>query len=264
MPSSKRKVLLIEDEAAAADLICQCLPCLAFTSVTTVREAIHAFHGGDFSAIVLDLNLPDTQGVRTVGLIKAMLGDVPVVVITGMSAATVPAATVISAGAQHILRKPINPDELREALIAVIAPKEVEATFAPVEKELKEIKEAADARCERMDGAVKDSEEGKVPKQRGSVELHGPRRKGEIDGCSNVTLIALALVLFVAALQLFVLLPAQERMASKQRDLEAVLVEVAQHDAVMREARKREEVNQAKLLVHQEMALRLFAKKGSP
>lgn len=267
--STKRKVLLIEDEAAAAELICQCLPCLIFTSARSVRDAINAFRIDRFSAIVLDLNLTDTQGVRTVELVRSLVPDVPVVVITGMSAAAVPTATVISAGAQTVLRKPIEPEELREALIQVIAPREVNEAFAPVEKELKEIKEAADDRCHFMDSAVKDSEEGKVPRPRGSgnsgsVELHGPKRKGGIDGANSVTLIAMALIVFVAALQLFVLLPAHDRTAKRQKEIEAVLAEVAQHDAVMREARKREEINQAKLLVHQEVALKLLAARKSP
>lgn len=94
------------------------------------------------------------------------------------------------------------------------------------------------------------------------------KRSGYVEGGNSgsnaISLIAVALVLITCLVQLFVLLPAQREIAQRQATIEATLADTAWHEATMKEAQKREAINAAKLLVHQELALRLFKKGDRP
>jgi PAS domain S-box-containing protein len=104
------RILLVEDDRADSRLIREYLGeagpgVYSVDHVTTLREAEEHLSGGTAPDLVLlDLSLPDSQGLETVTRILALKSDLPVVVLTGSSDERLP-LEALRAGAQDYLPK---------------------------------------------------------------------------------------------------------------------------------------------------------------
>jgi two-component system, cell cycle sensor histidine kinase and response regulator CckA len=105
---SELAVLLVGDTALEAQLIQEMLSGVSrpitVTHVAELREAFDRLRGGGFHAVLLDLSLPDSEGLETFVRAQAEVLDVPIVVLTGLADDEVAARTV-RAGAQDYLVK---------------------------------------------------------------------------------------------------------------------------------------------------------------
>ncbi|WP_052813075.1 response regulator [Desulfonatronum thioautotrophicum] len=114
-------VLLVEDDPGDAGLIRDALRENRFerfdvTWVRTMDEAGAVFSSTTIHALLLDLNLPDSEGQDTVLAGLDMAGDVPVVVLTGNDDLDL-ARRVMDMGAQDYLFKgACDADSLGRAL----------------------------------------------------------------------------------------------------------------------------------------------------
>jgi signal transduction histidine kinase len=103
------RVLLVEDNLVEARLLQELLSDSKLTRFDIVRagrldEAISNVQGNEFDVILLDLSLPDASGIETFRRLHAVVGNVPVVVLTGMEDETI-ALTALQEGAQDYLTK---------------------------------------------------------------------------------------------------------------------------------------------------------------
>ena len=86
------KILLVEDNPGDARLIEELMKEAEETvhfdlvQVESLSEALHSL-GGDnsFDSVLLDLGLPDSQGLDTLQSVRAKAPSVPVVVLTGLA-----------------------------------------------------------------------------------------------------------------------------------------------------------------------------------
>jgi PAS domain S-box-containing protein len=81
-------VLIVEDNPAEADLIMEVLnetgPVrFKVESVSRLSGALRRLEGGGIDVVLLDLGLPDSQGLNTVVAVKSAAPQVPIVVLTG-------------------------------------------------------------------------------------------------------------------------------------------------------------------------------------
>ena len=90
MPHSKHslRILLVEDNPGDAYLACEHLADMPSDPPTvevagTLAHAIRSLELGRVDAIVLDLNLPDSQGMQTLRSIRAAAGNAPIIVVSG-------------------------------------------------------------------------------------------------------------------------------------------------------------------------------------
>ena len=112
-----RNVLLIEDEPADAALVRRSLRAqtgggLGLEHVTTLQAGIERLADGDVDAVLLDLNLPDSQGLDSVARVLEPDPAMPIVVFTAAGDEAT-ALAALAAGAQDYLVK----DELGSALL---------------------------------------------------------------------------------------------------------------------------------------------------
>ena len=120
-PTSTLRILLVEDSSADANLVRMALTSslgslFELTHTTRLEHALQALGSNPFSVVLLDLGLPDSQGLASFSVLHAKFRDVPVVILTG----TRDDATALGAmrlGAQDFLVKG-KYDE--DALIRVI------------------------------------------------------------------------------------------------------------------------------------------------
>jgi PAS domain S-box-containing protein len=100
------RVLLVEDDPAYAALLTAELDASAvqIQDVRSLAAARAALTSRSFDAIVLDLGLPDSQGLSTVEAMHAAAGDIPIVVLTS-SADDRLSVLAVQRGAQDYLVK---------------------------------------------------------------------------------------------------------------------------------------------------------------
>ncbi len=106
MSSLRRRILLVEDSPSDQQIICAHLEhdgAWDVESVTTWREAVEVMERGSFDAVLLDLRLPDAEGLGMVAELGERF-DVPVVLLTG-TAESAWGTDVLSSGAQDYLHK---------------------------------------------------------------------------------------------------------------------------------------------------------------
>ncbi len=109
MDSATIKILLVEDNLADADLLGEILEEADETEwslvhVEKLKEALHTLSENDFDVILLDLSLPDKQGLATVTQTHEVAPDLPIVVLTGLND-KVTSLEALREGAQDYLVK---------------------------------------------------------------------------------------------------------------------------------------------------------------
>ena len=109
MDNSSIHVLLIEDNPTDALLLRQAcaavplMPC-TFTYVERLSDGLKCLSEARFDVLLLDLGLPDSQGLETFAKVKALASAVPIVILTGLDDETL-GLQAVRAGAQDYLLK---------------------------------------------------------------------------------------------------------------------------------------------------------------
>ncbi len=145
MADSPIIVLLIEDNPGDARLIREMLAALAGAGQTASFRLIHAGRLADGLAalvqtaadvVLLDLSLPDSQGLDTFLRVRAAAPETPVVVLTGLEDEQA-ALKAIQAGAQdYLVKGQVDGSLLGRALRYAIERKRAEVAQARREREL--------------------------------------------------------------------------------------------------------------------------------
>src|SRR5579862_3927439 len=103
------KALLVEDSPDDADLLREVLTGsgadrVELVAVETLRDGLAELDRARFDVLLLDLSLPDSQGLATVHRALAHPSGVPIIVFTGLDDAEL-GVEAIHAGAQDYLAK---------------------------------------------------------------------------------------------------------------------------------------------------------------
>lgn len=120
-----RRLLIVEDNPGDAAMICDLLdgpeaPQRSLESVPTLADAAAALDRQNADVVLLDLRLPDGEGVDCVKFIRAHAPDLPIVVLTGSDDDD--AMPCIEAGAQDYLSKnEVSQRSLRRAVSYAVA-----------------------------------------------------------------------------------------------------------------------------------------------
>ncbi|MDH0865024.1 hybrid sensor histidine kinase/response regulator [Mitsuaria sp. GD03876] len=115
-------ILLVEDNDGDADLIADLIaeggssPTRAVLRASRLAEAVDTLRRQRVAAVLLDLRLPDAEGLECVSAVRSQAGDAPIVVLTGMEDDQL-ALSCMTAGAQDYLSKQdIRPRVLARAI----------------------------------------------------------------------------------------------------------------------------------------------------
>ena len=116
--STRYALLLVEDSPDDAEFLARSLTRakkarFTVTRVASLARAVELLAGTSFDAVLVDLTLPDSQGLETVERALSAAGSAPLIVITGQDDEQLAIAAVQS-GAQDYLVK----DEVSDAALA--------------------------------------------------------------------------------------------------------------------------------------------------
>lgn len=115
-------ILLIEDDEDDAFIIKDFLDeakdiYFETTHVTSLSRALEQLKKADFNAILADLNLPDSQGLETVRVLKRHLTDTPIIVISGLDDQFMAMNAVKIGAHDYLVKGIITPSALRRVLL---------------------------------------------------------------------------------------------------------------------------------------------------
>ena len=125
------QILIVEDEPAVRDLLSRALAedGYSVTALGTARQALRAVQDSYFELIILDMSLPDADGME---LVRQIHSDVPytkLLAISGMMVGCVPGAAR-AAGADSVIIKPTTGRNVCEAIRLLLGQKERSAAHS--------------------------------------------------------------------------------------------------------------------------------------
>ena len=123
--TARGRVLVVEDEAALGKVFRRMLTTMGYTVSLFERgaEALEAFRADPTSwqAVVTDLTMPGMTGDVLCAEVRALRGDIPVILVTGYSLA-LGEERLREAGVTAVLRKPLTYADLSLALLGAQEP----------------------------------------------------------------------------------------------------------------------------------------------
>lgn len=107
------RILVVDDEPVVCKSCTKVLVPEGYSVTTTAdgRDGIDKGASGDFDVVVVDLKMPQVDGMQVLQKIKEMQPDVEVILITAHSTVST-AVEAMKLGATDYLPKPFSPDEL--------------------------------------------------------------------------------------------------------------------------------------------------------
>jgi two-component system, OmpR family, response regulator len=109
---NKIKAALIEDDAKMCEILDEYLRGydIELHSFRLPSEGLHALGGGEFDILILDLTLPQMDGLEVCKIVKNKL-DIPIIITSARSAVS-DRVVGLELGADDYLPKPFDPREL--------------------------------------------------------------------------------------------------------------------------------------------------------
>jgi two-component system chemotaxis response regulator CheY len=118
------EILIVDDSQVMRQMILACLRAevgLSFTQAASGLEAIEKLSLGQFSLVVLDLNMPDINGFEVIEFIRAQdtLRGLPILIVTtrGDEGSR---SRALDAGADAFMTKPFSPEEILAEVRALL------------------------------------------------------------------------------------------------------------------------------------------------
>jgi DNA-binding response OmpR family regulator len=124
MAEPSKSILVIDDDATLCKLMTQTLEQQGHAVVTcsTGVEAIHLLRKRRFDVLLLDIGLPDIDGLGLLSAWHGRNGTKVIVITTDDTAETL--MTAIRGGAYLYIRKPFEPEQLRELVATALQAEE--------------------------------------------------------------------------------------------------------------------------------------------
>ncbi len=147
------RVLMIEDDARLAEMVARDLGAsgLEVANAPTAAEGLARLAREPFDLVLLDLTLPDADGLDVCRRLRASGSPVPVIMLTARGDPT-DRVVGLELGADDYLGKPFDPRELLARIRAVLRRPASVAVGAPRVLRFGRLEVDADARVARVDG----------------------------------------------------------------------------------------------------------------
>jgi len=155
MSISPLNILLVEDNPADADLLQEILEEAeempwSLVHVEQLKEALSTVQTNNFDVVLLDLSLPDKQGLGTVAKTHETVPDLPIVVLTGLND-KVTALEALRQGAQdYLVKGKIDSELLTRSIRHAIERSQTLKRLRQSEEKLQQLNEELECRVAKQ------------------------------------------------------------------------------------------------------------------
>jgi FixJ family two-component response regulator len=159
------RILVVDDDKNIRVTLAQCLADAGHEVDLAVsgEHALEKLEAGDYDLVLLDIKLPDADGVEVLRRLKHRRPDQAVVMMTAYGTIET-AVETMKLGALDYLQKPFTPEEIRNVVATVLARQHVSE---------KEAQQSFQAALEYARGCLKRARPGEaVPHLRRAVSLN--------------------------------------------------------------------------------------------
>ena len=121
---AKAKVLVVDDEAVVRESYLRTLDGVRYNvrAAMNGKEALRMMEAEHFDVILLDIRMPEMDGIEVLREIKKRWPECEVVIITGYPSIET-AKEAVRLGAYNYLAKPVGPQEIVEAATGAMTQK---------------------------------------------------------------------------------------------------------------------------------------------
>ena len=114
-------ILIVDDEIGILESLSGILQDEGYSTITASNgnEAIKNFQDNDINLVLLDVQLPDINGVEVLRKIKEIEPDIPVIMISGKATIRI-AVDSTKLGAYDFIEKPFSPEEKIDKMLLTI------------------------------------------------------------------------------------------------------------------------------------------------
>jgi CheY-like chemotaxis protein len=111
----RKRILLADDDPDVLLGVRDRLESFGFqvTAVSNGREAVEEIRLGEYALVIMDVTMPEMDGIAALRMMRRTQPDTPVVIIT---ANVENASASLAEGARAHLLKPIDPERLRSVV----------------------------------------------------------------------------------------------------------------------------------------------------
>jgi DNA-binding NtrC family response regulator len=113
-PMSQAKILVVDDEQTLRAALFRIFTRRDYQVITTgnIKEAESVItSNSELELAIVDVKLPDGDGIELLSTLKQKYGNIPIIVLTGFASIDV-AVKATKKGAFHFMTKPFNIEEL--------------------------------------------------------------------------------------------------------------------------------------------------------
>ena len=154
------RVLVLDDEVAILDILEQYLSTEGYECVltATAHRAFEELGGNSFAVVLVDLGLPDMDGIEVVRKVREADAEIGIIVITGLNEVTA-AVQAMRSGADDYLLKPLNFNEISVSVSKVLEKRHLIIENRRHQEELEGRIQAATEDLERTNGELASTKE---------------------------------------------------------------------------------------------------------
>ncbi len=162
--SEKVEVLLIEDNPGDARLIEEMLKRASYASfslecVNNLAAGLTHLATAPVDAVLLDLKLPDSEGLDTLEQVRTAMPHIPIIVLTSLDSESIGAEAVERGAQDYLIKGEVPANLLARAIRHAIKRKQMEETLQEHRDHLEEMVKARTAELQQVNDLLCDSEE---------------------------------------------------------------------------------------------------------
>lgn len=164
MSNAPIRVLLVEDDLGDADLLCELLELVGsarfqVTHSQRLSEAIRHLSQEIFDVVLLDLSLPDSNGLATVNQVCDRIPEVPIVILSGLEDESLAIEAVQKGAQDYLVKGQFNNELLVRAIRHAIERTKILQLLNQKEKQLQIANENLERRVEERTAELKQANE---------------------------------------------------------------------------------------------------------
>jgi len=125
MESKATKILLVEDSSSDAMLMEDMLAAVqgfphSIQHVDSLKLSQELLNGTTYDAIILDLNLPDSKGLKTYTAMRSIVPEVPIIIMTGNEDRTLLVDAMNCGADNYLIKDKVDGSRIAIAILSAI------------------------------------------------------------------------------------------------------------------------------------------------